>query len=403
VTRPPKKPKPNAAFHLTEMNFRRMNAEFDMRIAEQASDAGGELDLSIQQGVFDAINQKKLDQAAADEYREAARSDDPKKLEAWRDKYASQLTPDEQKQLDVRIDLLKLQEDVKSGELTQEGKDERIKEIMDTVDGWKPSPIKDALQGNLADMDKFNELGKLSDLAEESENPLQIMTTGIENAGFPPTLIVEITGVPIMTAPPVANSSAPPANILLSNPAKNAQQVSYNLGPHPYTMAPGETQSLNTSYVISFDPGDGSESRQYSLGSGAYQFSLQNNRWELARITPRVTIDNTRYNGTFNYLVNGQEASLNPGEVVEHTDPTAVVIEFDRGAGAQPARKVLTSGKYVVGIDPAGQSLDLYDAANAPQPPEVPDEPSPPRTNAKRSKAQLIEEALARLKARGKE
>jgi len=393
-----------------QLLLRNYSAEFDARQQNEASKAGGKVDAAIEEYLEKGAPGSTLTAAekaqASKDWVAAVASGDPKKFEQFQKDYGSKLGTDQQKWLDTRVAILQYEKDLQSGLLSQAGKDERWSKINNSMSTWGPSILKQGVQDNVNAMGKYNDLGKLADLSQGADNPFGIMLVGFQNAGFSPDEMGDVLDLPIMTDPPAGDSTVAVADILIMNPEDNGQAVSYSIASHSYKMKPGEKQSLTQSYVLSFDPGNGAAAKQYTLSTGVYHFVLARGAWELEKVTPKVVIDNSQYRGTFNYLINGKNAALLPGQVIEHTDSSAIVIEFDRGDGGSPARKVLTTGTFVVGIDAAKQGLDLFESKDDPQSTLIAGGPSSgsrdARSAAKRTKQQEIEEALARLKARGK-
>jgi hypothetical protein len=417
-----RKPVANAQFNLSDTEYERMSAEFDARQASEAAEAGGKMDVAIQEAIDLYPGPEKKEMKAA--WVEAMLSGDPEKFKAFQRDYGDKLPQIHQDVLETRITIGEYQKDLLAGLVTSD--DQRLADIKTKVAGWPPSVFKDSVQGNVAQMDKYSELGKLAALVQGTDNPLQVMLLGIESAGFEPSLMADVCGQPIITEPPTADSVVAVQDILLLNPEQNGQDISYTLANSPFTMKPGEKQSLNRSYTLLFDPGNGAAAKQVTLVSGVYHFVLDAGAWDVLKVTPRVTLDNTRYSGPFRYVVNSQQATLAAGQVTEHTGDSGIVIEFDRGDGGPPARKLLSTGVYFVGIDPAKQCLELYESHLAPS---LSSPVSPPGNNfvdailnsaieaaappmpAKaarvsnppaKSRQRQIEEALARLKTAGK-
>ena len=400
-----KKPVTNARLGLHDEDFDRISAETAAYQNAEAAKAGGKLDAGIQNSIQSSSLSEPDKTKTNEAWADAVLSGDPKKYEEFKKNFGGNLTPQAQEWLDTRIALLNYGKELESGLLTGAQMDDRLQNLHSMIDGMGPSVLKEGIQSNLTQMDKYNDLGKLATLVQGTANSFQVLCEGCQNAGLSSAEMSDVMGMPIMLEVAETDSKVALADILLANPEENGQAVGYNLGSHVFTMKPGEKQPLTQSYVLSLDPGNGTTPKQYTLDSGVYEFDLHGSAWDLSKVTPKVTIDNTRYKGKFAYTVNGQEASLAPGQVVEHTDSSAIVIEFDRGDGSTPARKVLTTGTFVVGIDPAKQCLDLYDAKEEPRSTFIAGGSgignSAVSAGSKKSRQQQIEEALARLKARG--
>ncbi len=403
-----------------------MSAEFDARQANEASKGSGKIDAALES---ELSKLQPPDPQAEQDFSEAVLSGDPEKMKEFKEKHGGKLSDEGKKALDMRIALGEYERDVASGLLTGPGKDKRLEEITAQFDAMGDTPLKMSLEDNLAQMDKFNELGKLSELAQDSGNPWDVMWEGCQNAGYPVSFLAEVSGMPMMEDPLSDSTASGTATTVILNPEENGQTINYNLGPYPYTIGPGQSQRLEKSYVISFDPGNGGAIKKYTLGTGTYKFVLKDGGWELKTVKVEVTIDNSQYEGTFNYLVDGKHAVLQPGQAADLSSQLPIVIEFDRGDGGKPARKVLTEGTYVVGVDVDEQRLDLFDASEATEfiaaddkGPEILDvsdfelldsklkgltvgkatsKVSTSKSKSKNSdKAKQIQEALARLKAK---
>lgn len=343
----------------------KMSAETDAKQANEASKAGGKLDAAVSDEVtkLDAANPGM--KAA---YIDAVTSGDPAKYAAFEAMFGGKLSPGAQASLDLRIDLLNYEKDLNAGILTDAGKDQRLQALQTKAAGIG-GPLGLSVNNNLAEMNNFNELGKLADLAEGTDNPLGTMAQGIESAGYPPSMLAEMSGLPVLAGDPLTDASAGETLIMLSNPT--AETVNYNLGPHPYTMQPGLRQGLAAGYVITFDAGVGGVVRKYTLSQGSYNFVQGDAGWDLNKVKIQVTLDNSQYDGPFHYLLDGKNEVLGAGEVAELTSDAPITLEFDRGDGGQPARKVLTQGAYLVGVDAKTQRFDLFDAATQPPMPEA--------------------------------
>lgn len=406
VRQQPKQPKSNDGFNLDNHEMNAMSAEFDARQANEASKGAGKVDAAIE-NELSMLN----DAEANKDYQDAVLSGDPEKMKEFQDKHGGKLSDEGQKALDVRIALGEYERDVASGLLTGPGKDQRLDEINDKFAAMGDTPLKKSLGDNISEMDKFNELGKLSELAQDSDNPWDVMMEGTQNAGYPVSFLAEVSGMPLMTDPLIDSSASAAATTVILNPEENGQSVNYNLGPHPYSIGPGQSQRLEKSYVIAFDPGNGGAVKKYTLGTGTYKFVLTNGSWDLKTVKIAVTIDNSQYDGTFNYLVDGKDAVLQSGQAADLTSSLPIIIEFDRGDGGKPARKVLTEGTFVVGVDASQQRLDLFDASASPDTTFVASSGSNSSSSAisttnkpkskRADKAKQIQEALARLKAKG--
>src|SRR5690606_19347575 len=129
-----------------------------------------------------------------------------------------------------------------------------------------------------------------------------------------------------------------------------------------YTMRPGESQWLETTYEITFHRGGQFGTARYSLPPGTYEFVVTDRGWDLKRRTYEVTIDNSRYPGSFGYTVGTQQFTLQPCERRSPQTDYPLVVVCGRGDGGQPPRKRLRPGTYQVGIDVHHARLDLFPA-----------------------------------------
>lgn len=60
--------------------------------------------------------------------------------------------------------------------------------------------------------------------------------------------------------------------------------LSYTLNGYPYTIRPGESQTLNPgSWVLEFDRGDGFGTARYTLAGGVFTFGPSDHGWEVYR------------------------------------------------------------------------------------------------------------------------
>jgi hypothetical protein len=398
------KPKENEALSLDQAAVQSMNAKLASRQQNHASQAGDKVNAAMEQYLAQGARGSAISNIAQaqQEWREAVVSSDPKDFRKFQT--AFKLAPEQRMWLDTRITLLQYERDLKAGYLTQAGKDARLDEIQKSVAMWPTSATKAGVQESLSESGKFSDLAKLVNLAPTADNSLQLVFRGFENAKLTADDMADLTGLPIMGVAAIDDSTVSVGGILLMNPEENGETVNYNIGTYGYAMKPGEKQSLTQSYVVSFDPGDGTAVKKVTLSSGVYQFVLLPGAWELRKITPKIQIDNSRHHAAFHYLINGKEASVEPYRKAEHTESGAMVIQFDRGDGSALARKVAASGTLVVGVDPAKLSLDLFHASDAPAVTRAAAGGSQGINSVAsdaRSQQKQIEEALARLKARG--
>jgi len=223
------------------------------------------------------------------------------------------------------------------------------------------------VDGKLTNMRDFNTMGQLAAATQNSDNPFPTLLQGAGQMGMPVMFVSEMTGYPVMSVSPVASGGAAPggalASILLVNPASNDEAVSYLLDDHSYEMSAGQQQPLDRSYMVSFDPGSGGAQKEYRLTDGVYEWRNDSaTGWNLYKVKVTVTIDNSRYDGEFHYLLNNEDKSVAAGDVVEHASESPIEVAFDGGKGGSETRKLLKTGRYVVGLDPTRGALDLFDS-----------------------------------------
>ncbi|MBI3462731.1 MAG: hypothetical protein HY000_06675 [Planctomycetes bacterium] len=140
--------------------------------------------------------------------------------------------------------------------------------------------------------------------------------------------------------------------------------MSYLLDTHSFSMDPGHQQQLDRSYTISFDTGAGGQQKKYQLAAGVYEWRLEQPQgWNLYKVNLNIVIDNSRYDGEFRYLLNNEYQSVGPGQVAEHAGDKLFELVFDPGNGGAEVRKLLKSGRYIIGIDPDFGRLDLFEAS----------------------------------------
>jgi hypothetical protein len=157
--------------------------------------------------------------------------------------------------------------------------------------------------------------------------------------------------------------------------------------------------------VLAFDPGNGTQ-KKYTLSNGYYEWRVdQATGWDLYKTKVALEIDNSRYDGVFEYLVNGELARLEPGEVAEHSSDVLIEIAFHSGREGLEHRKLLKPGRYMVGLDPNYGAIDLFAADKvenfeAKQPGYI---ASTSLAGSRATKKQRIEALLAQLKKPGTE
>jgi len=312
--------------------------------------------------------------------------------------------------LEVRQEFSKFADDVRDGRLTDQGKMQRIDELKALVKTEAAKPGANAglltsLDGRVDAMKNFQIMGQIADAVQGTNNPFPPLVQGAIQIGMPPIFFVsELTGVPVLPVEPVGNlSGAWPGSgaVILYNPADNGQSVSYLLDSHNFSMAPGQQQRLDRSYQVSFDSGVGSGAKKFQVANGVYEWRLESGSgWNLYKVPVKATIDNSRYDGVFQYLLNNQRKSVGPGEIVEHASDAPLQIAFDPGNGGAEVRKLLKSGRYVVGVNPKVAQLDLFGSDKVEEAmSEAPDYVSSTRVaGAGATQAERVDALLAQLR-----
>jgi hypothetical protein len=94
---------------------------------------------------------------------------------------------------------------------------------------------------------------------------------------------------PVVIADYVDDSNPVPADIQLSNPARNRVALRYSLNDGEIRSLPaGSSVQINQAAVITFDRGGGIGRARYSLTDGAYKFVPAGGAWTLVRQTTQV-------------------------------------------------------------------------------------------------------------------
>lgn len=297
-------------------------------------------------------------------------------VEAFLAKYGpagnNTLTADVLADLDLRQKFSRYGDDLANGTLTEMGKRQALDDLQLSVAAAAAKPganttFYGTLASNVTEMNNFNTMGQLADATQGTANPFPVLVQGAQQMGMPVMFVSEMTGFPVMGIDPIPDVvEGKPASILICNPEANGQAISYLLDAHRFDMAAGAQQRLDRSYQISFDPGAGGGTKRYQLADGVYEWSRDSESgWKLFKSKINVVIDNSRYDGEFRYLLNNEHKSVAAGEVAEHSSDRLLEVTFDSGKGGTPSRKVLKSGRYIVGLDPDRGLLDLFDAAQA--------------------------------------
>lgn len=187
-------------------------------------------------------------------------------------------------------------------------------------------------------------------------------------------------GIPVQEGEPIADAAAgeQPETLLTLSP-EAAMAFNYSLNDNPYSMGPGQEQSLNAGpWTIAFDRGRGFGEARYTLSAGHYEAARTDRGWDVFARKSQVTLDNSANPNAFSLLIDGQNQTVAAGTAVEMESSMPIVVEFDNGKG-QIERKRLSTGSYLVGINPQAGTLDLYDALSIDDGPDLtrPDAPAP--------------------------
>ncbi len=107
----------------------------------------------------------------------------------------------------------------------------------------------------------------------------------------PPPARVVSNKVPIASpSNPIPGRSTSGGTVKLSNPLESGGSLSYSLNQHPYSIKPGESQTikLTKEWTIKFDNGLSREV-VYRLEDGQYKFTVNpQSGWDLAKIEEEI-------------------------------------------------------------------------------------------------------------------
>jgi hypothetical protein len=400
-----------------EFNLDTTQAETDARQEVEAAQAVSMLDTHIIEDIKnmpDGPQKEELLKAWQDVVRGGGKTED---VHAFLEKYGPNgnmtIPAETLGYLDMRQDLSTYADNLRKGAFTtSEERDQALADLQTSLSAFnqgKNDKYAATLQEKLTNMQNYNTLGKLAVAVQESENPYPILVQGATQADMPLALVSEMTGYPVMGVQPVSEQTMPvaaseaPATIMLHNPNNNGAGVGYLLAGYQYSMQPGEDQVLDRQYVLSFDPGNGTQ-KQYTLGTGYYEWRVDpQTGWDISKKKVALVIDNSRYDGVFEYLVNGELVRLGPGEIAEHSSDTPIEVAFHSGREGLEHRKLLKPGRYLVGLDPTMGALDLFaadkvEAFEVNQPAHV---ASTTIGGSHATKAQRVQALLAQLKKPG--
>jgi hypothetical protein len=176
---------------------------------------------------------------------------------------------------------------------------------------------------------------------------------------------VEALGLPVVTGTPCdeLEGAEMDSGIMVVNRAKNAATVNYNLNGTHYVMEPGMAQRLaaDRTWVIEFDRGQGFGPAAYTLSPGTYHFTPSDLGWQLFRQRFDVTLDNTQSRQEFHFIFRGKDMTVPAGATRTLTSDYPIVVQYDRGNGADFAtKKMHFSGNVQVGVNETDNLWDLF-------------------------------------------
>jgi hypothetical protein len=315
---------------------------------------------SVIQGAVSAAG----DPAMASDWAAYQQSPSTAGLAGFKEKLGAKLGPQNDGLLGATLRASKYQDDLMTGQLTSAQKDQSISEIEGLIGASLPTgPANAGMKQNLDRMRKLNALGKIVEAAQMGINAFPMLLQGAQSCGYPPSFVGQMVGVPYMDCPPMPDK--PPGvsgKTCLLNSDSSGNVINYSLNEYPYSMGPGQSQFVDSGYVITFDSGSGATKR-YTLADGSFRFSIGPQGWDMQSATFKVTIDNSNFGSDFNFAINNEPGSVRAGQAVQIQSPYPLEIMFDRGDGGEPGRKRLMEGIYLVGVDPGSQRLELFDVA----------------------------------------
>jgi len=261
----------------------------------------------------------------------------------------------------IHVGMSKLVQDLQDGLLSNAGKKAAIDKLAEMVSALPAGhPLRPGLVADLGRMRQFQKFGELLGLASVAPDPIVPILQGTEAMGMPVAVVAEMLEMPLMQYP-VGDAEPLPSSVSIRivNPSTNTQSVNCTIGGRQVEMGPGTAESLSSSSSVAFDQGDGNR-RSVSVTAGTWAWKIEDGRWSLSKVSPKITIDNSKFKGVFHYTVNGKHASLAAGATAEHSNAMPIEVSFDRGNGSGTATKVLTFGSYAVGIDTSSRGLELF-------------------------------------------
>jgi hypothetical protein len=197
-----------------------------------------------------------------------------------------------------------------------------------------------------------------------------VVGTGGEGHICVTSVMPDVIDVPIGIGPPVPNApigtKSTRGGVLLRNPSENAQPVSYLISRRwDYTLEPDHVHNLGEGdWRIHFSRGSAESDASYKLEPGTYAFGPSDKGWELYREHFSVTIDNSKGDDEFHYVVDNRQARVGPGKSRAHESDYPIAVRFNRGADGDEALKKITEphDHLAVAVNPRDGLWDLFRA-----------------------------------------
>jgi hypothetical protein len=181
--------------------------------------------------------------------------------------------------------------------------------------------------------------------------------------------VAQALGYPLQdgTPLPVSPSKVVRSGILILNPTP--AKVQFVIDERPVSLEPGYQHVLGVdrAKVVSFDQGDRRETVRYELKPGTYRFGIESEGLNLRAVTYEVAVSNAGNAEPFRYVVQGEQAALEPEAAKTHTSNYPLVISFDRGNGSatKQVRWEQKQGTLQVSINPQDNLWDLYEVGTS--------------------------------------
>jgi hypothetical protein len=174
-------------------------------------------------------------------------------------------------------------------------------------------------------------------------------------------------GVPLLHpgASPLAETPRPTASTgaLVQNPRDNPAKVNYVVDGRTYELKAGEsrTHAITPKSKIGFNRGGSLGNTEYRLSSGAFRFAIQEQAWQLHKMSYAVALDNSGNGCEFRCEIDGRARSVAAHQTLALTSAYPMAIRFDRGNGQGASSKLLGEPPAViVGVAPGTVALDLF-------------------------------------------